>query len=112
VTTSKSRAHILTNHKHTVLASRILRYQETAHYASRIRGCVVVENEGWKVGFQEQFRQSVRLKRIISTVGSIRFISGLGQEQEKNVWIFLLGTSKSCQIRSPTAVTYKIKFRR
>jgi hypothetical protein len=72
VMTLKSRAHILRYHNYTLLTSHILRVQETAHHASRILGCVVAENEGWKIGFQEQFRELVRLKRIIATVGSIR----------------------------------------
>jgi hypothetical protein len=112
VMTLKSRAHVLTNHNHTGPTSQILRDQETAHHASRIHGCVTVENEGWKLGFQEQSQVSVSLKEIIATIGSIMFIFGLGQEQEGNVWIFFLVTSKSCQIRSPTAVICKVKFRR
>jgi hypothetical protein len=88
----KSRAHILTNHNHTLLTSQFVRDQETAHHASRIDGCVVVENEAGKVGFQEQFHESFRLKRITATVGSIRFTFGLGQEQERKVWILFLGT--------------------
>jgi hypothetical protein len=46
VMTLKSRAHIFTNHNHTLLTTQILRDQETAHHASRIRGCVAVENDG------------------------------------------------------------------
>jgi hypothetical protein len=71
VITLKSRAHILTNHNHTVLTTQLLRDQETAHHASRIHGCVVVGNEAWKVGFQEQFRESVRLKRVIATAAPV-----------------------------------------
>jgi hypothetical protein len=33
---------------------------------------VVVENKGSKEGFQEQFEEWVRLKRIITTVGFVR----------------------------------------
>jgi hypothetical protein len=43
--TSKSRTRILTTHKYTFLNSQIPRDQETAHHASRIRGCVVVEKQ-------------------------------------------------------------------
>jgi hypothetical protein len=44
--TLEARVHVLANHNHTVLTSQILRDQETAHDASRIRRCVAVENEG------------------------------------------------------------------
>jgi hypothetical protein len=46
VMTLKSRARIVKNHNHTVLTSQLLRDQETAHHASRINGCVAVENDG------------------------------------------------------------------
>jgi len=70
----QSRALLLTNHNHPALISQLLRHQEIAHNASSIHGCVVVENKDSKVGFQDPFDEWVCLKRIITTVGSVRFV--------------------------------------
>jgi hypothetical protein len=71
---------------------------------------VAVENDGWKVGFQEPFRESVRLKWIIATAGSIRLIFGLGQEQDRNAWIFFRETSKCCQNNKPHCCNVRSKI--
>jgi hypothetical protein len=55
VISSQSRAQLLTNHNHAALISQLLRHQEITHNAPSIRGCVVVENKGSKLGIQEQF---------------------------------------------------------
>jgi len=70
----QSGAQLLTNYKHTALISQLLRHQEIAHNASSIYGCVVVENKDSKVDLQEPFDEWVRLKRFVTTVGSVRFV--------------------------------------
>jgi hypothetical protein len=70
----QSRAQLLTNHEHTALIGQLLRHQEITHNAPSIHGCVVVENKVSNVGFQEPFDEWVRLKRIITTVGSVRLV--------------------------------------
>jgi hypothetical protein len=67
VLTLKSRAHILTNHKHTLLTSNLCAIKKLPITRHVFTDAWLLKKKAERWGSQEHFRELFRLKRIIAT---------------------------------------------